>query len=363
MPILSIGYQVRCPWLRFAQRTATIYHWGAGARPRYTQTMKVLDIALTTLTRAVRLGVGRLLVGTFFSLAGLLVPSAPVHAGACCMSATAVGSGRLLNWEDAAIGLNTSVAFTLGEWTQDGTWRSFDDYDEVEVRGTLWGMARLGRRTSVSVAIPAVLNFRSVGDQSAWGGFLGDVSAGFRWDPRLVAEDSSLVPAVAVVASVTVPTGRATGGTASGKLGENATGRGAWVISAGVILETVVMPWFARLELHTSVPMPSASGPGGGSLRFGPGLSGGLSGGHALTTELTLALAWRWLWESSHVIDGTTVEGSERFDTGLTLALSWRFDTHWTMTTSVDTGIFADGAGDNGFGRVTATVGFRYGAF
>ena len=44
----------------------------------------------------------------------------PARAGACCMSATAAGNGRLLNWEDFALGLSSSMAYGMGRWTSDG---------------------------------------------------------------------------------------------------------------------------------------------------------------------------------------------------------------------------------------------------
>lgn len=293
--------------------------------------------------------------------AGVLGAPPQVHAAACCISATAVGTGRLLNWEDGAVGLLKSASYALGHWDTDGEWKPFEGYGELELKATLWGMARLSRRALVSLSVPATLNHRWTDSMSTWGGFLADVSVGFRYDPLLVGEYEEL-PAVAIVFGVSAPTGRVPGPD-TGKLGEGATGRGAWLLSAGVVLEKTVVPWFVRLETIVNVPLPGAPGPRGADLWFGPGVSGTLSGGYAFDPQTTIALLYRFNWESDQRVDGRVVGDSERLDMGVGLSFSWRFHDHWTVTGSIDTGLFADSAGNNVFGRTTITSGLRYGMF
>jgi hypothetical protein len=50
-------------------------------------------------------------------------------------------------------------------------------------------------------------------------------------------------------------------------------------------------------------------------------------------------------------------------DVGAILALSWRFDPHGTLLFSVNSGLFINQMGVNGNGRLTYTLGLRYGFF
>ncbi|HRE92199.1 MAG TPA: hypothetical protein PK095_23995, partial [Myxococcota bacterium] len=71
----------------------------------------------------------------------------------------AFGIGRLLIWEDFALGLRTSLSPGLGDWDKDGHWRSWDGagYHETEWRSELWALAGIDRRASIFARVPAVL--------------------------------------------------------------------------------------------------------------------------------------------------------------------------------------------------------------
>jgi len=295
--------------------------------------------------------------------AGLIVAAAP-QAGAapCCMSATAFGTGRLLIWEDLAVGLRTSVAGGLGQWDGDGDWHPYVGYDELEWRSEIWGMGALSRRASVFARLPFVATRRAAGDLDGFGGGLADVSAGLRYELLTIGEYVEL-PAIALTLSVTAPTGRATWGAAT-PLGVDVTGRGAWALGAGVSVEHTELPWFVRFDLGVTVPLPAARPDlGGVDQRFGPELATDVAGGVELTDGVVTSLVARLTWAGEIVLDGRSVADSGRLDVGLGAALSWRFDPHWTLQLAVDTGLFADGLGDNQAGRVTGTVGLRYGVF
>lgn len=300
------------------------------------------------------------LVASVVALAA--VAPTPARAAPCCMSATAFGTGRLLIWEDFAFGLRTSVAGGLGQWDEDGAWHPYDGYGELEWRSEVWGMGALSRRASVFARVPFVATHRTAGDLDGFGGGLADVSAGLRYELLTIGEYLEL-PAIALTLSVTAPTGRATWGAAT-PLGVDVTGRGAWALGAGVSVEHTEMPWFVRLDLGVTVPLPAARPDlGGVDQRFGPELATALAGGVELTDGVVTSLVARLTWASEIVLDGRAVDGSGRLDVGLGAALSWRFEAHWTLQLAVDTGIFADGLGDNQPGRVTGTAGVRYGVF
>ncbi|TNF24863.1 MAG: hypothetical protein EP329_24050 [Deltaproteobacteria bacterium] len=303
----------------------------------------------------------RALPVAFAALASLAALASRAEAAPCCMSATAFGTGRLLIWEDAAVGLRTSLARGLGQWDGDGQWRPYDGYDELEWRSELWGMAALSRRASLFARAPFVATRRHAGALDGFDGGLADVSAGLRYEILSIGEVLEL-PAIAVTVSVTAPTGRPTWDAAT-PLGVDVTGRGAWALGAGLSLEHTAMPWFVRVDVGATVPLPAERPDLGVDQRFGPELVTDVAGGVELTEGLVTSLVARLTWASEIVLDGASVDGSGRLDVGLGAALSWRFAYHWTLQLAVDTGLFVDGLGDNQPGRLTGTLGLRYGVF
>lgn len=283
------------------------------------------------------------------------------HAAPCCMSATAFGMGRLLIWEDFAVGLRTSLSPTLGAWNPEGEWAPYRDFDELEWRSELWGLVGVARRWSVFARVPAVVLERSTSQASDVGGGIGDVSLGGRFEILEIGEYEEL-PAVAMTLAVTAPTGRAVH-EARTPLAVDVTGRGAWVIAAGLSAEYTRLPWFVRLDFGLSVPLPTERADLGVDQRLGPSLDVALSGGVEVAHDVVISLVPRVTWEAETVLDGDGVDGSERVDFGVGLAGSWRFDPHWTVQAAVDTGIFVAGLGDNQIGRVMTTLGLRYGSF
>ena len=286
----------------------------------------------------------------------LFANSSPAKGAACCMSASAVGIGRLLNWERFAMGLRTTASAGLGDWDSEGDWRAYsEDYADTQWRSELWALVGLGQRASIFGRLPWMLNFRHVGNLgNGTGGGLADVQLGARFELLSIGEILYL-PAVAVTFAVTAPTGRPP--SASDVTGASVTSRGGWALGGGVSFEHTSVPYFARFDVGVSVPLPHDG------RRFGASVTLALTGGYELSTGLVISVYARLLREGALWIDGAVIDDSQRSDAGLGLAVSYRFNPHWTLQAAIDSGLFIDGLGDNQQGRVAPTLGIRYGYF
>jgi len=288
--------------------------------------------------------------------------SRTARAAPCCMSATAFGIGRLLIWEDFAVGLRTSIAPGIGAWDADGRWRSWaSDYDETEWRSEVWGLVGIDRRASVFARVPGVVLARWAGDASDVGGGIGDVSAGLRYEIVGIGEYLEL-PAIALTLAVLAPTGRAPEESET-DLAVDVTGRGAWVLSAGLSLEHTQLPWFVRLDVGASVPLPQARDDLGVDQRLGVSVDVALSGGFEVHDGIVLSLVPRLTWTDRTRLDEEPVAGSSRLDVGVAVTGSFRLDPHWTTQLSFDAPMAIDGLGRNQPGRLLTTLGLRYGSF
>jgi hypothetical protein len=88
-----------------------------------------------------------------------------------------------------------------------------------------------------------------------------------------------------------------------------------------------------------------------------------LVGGWEVVSDFVISLSVSLNWQDDVTIAGDKREGSQKIDPGMALALSWRFDPHWTLQASLGSWILADAAAKNSLGRITSTLGLRYGFF
>lgn len=295
----------------------------------------------------------------------VVLASGAARAAACCMSASVVGSGRLVAWEDAAAGLATSWSHGAGRFDTAGRYRPFSVgllEDELRVEG--WAIVRLHERWQVSARVPWVTGVRASPDgASAIGTGLGDVSVAARWEAISLGE-YEWVPGLAVLAQVVGPTGRRPE-QATDALGASATGRGAWAASLGVVAEVTQLPWFVRLDVAGVYTAPFVRADTHQLQAFGPGVQVGLSGGRELFSErLVVALALRFEHELPLWLDGQAAVDSE--STGLTssLSASFKLTSHWMLTGAVSTDALGRlGVAQNRADRVAFNLGVRHGFF
>lgn len=281
------------------------------------------------------------------------------------MSASVVGSGRLVVWEDAAAGLATSWSHGTGRFDTAGRYHTFGAgllEDELRVEG--WAIVRLAERWQVSARVPWVTGVRASPDgTNSTGTGIGDVSAAARWEAIALGE-YEWVPGLAVLAQVVGPTGRRPE-QATDALGASATGRGAWAASVGVVAEVTQLPWFLRLDVAGVYTAPFVRADTRQVQRFGPGVQLGLSGGRELFSErLVVALALRLEHEFPLWLDGRTVTDSE--STGLISAVSasFKLTSHWMLTGAVSTDVLGRiGVAQNRNDVLAFNLGVRRGFF
>lgn len=318
--------------------------------------MSILRHSLSKMSRV-------LSVSILFCIGITLSRPQRVEAGACCASAAAFGVGRLLRWEKFAVGLRSNVLHTLGRWDTKSTWTpNLPTYEDVEWRSELWGMFRIGRPFAAYVRLPWSMNYRKSGEDSHFGGGIGDIQIGGRWDLVPVASGSGW-PGIALSLNVLMPTGRKTDTNLS-PLATEVTGRGAWMLSSALFIEKSLSPLFFQLQIALNVPLPFFREDLKVQQRFGVGLLSQLAIGWEIVPDIFVAsVVIRFSWEDVLEIGGRRIEATHQMDPGVVGALAWRFDPHWTLQVSVNTGIYIDRWGHNVNGRLIYSLGIRYGYF
>jgi len=284
-------------------------------------------------------------------------------AAACCISATSFGVGRLLMWEDFALGLQIAHARSYGQWDSSGTLRrNPPGYSEGISQAIPWAIVRLHERAEVQGWFPILVNDRwSEHDRQIAGG-LGDVGVALRYQALSIGEIEHL-PSFAVTASGMAPTGRRVEQT-SPPLFAGTTGRGAWGASLAVDSEYAHLPWFVRVEAGVTEFAPFERSDIAQRQAYGRLWRAALSGGREIVADkIVTALALLGEWEGALRMNGVTVPNSQAYLYSLAASLSWRVNPHLTLVTSVSNSIWPGGFGKNQDARVGATVGVRYGYF
>jgi hypothetical protein len=139
-------------------------------------------------------------------------------------------------------GLQLRASSLLGSYDRGGRYQpSASGTSEQSFEQQLIASLRVLGRAQLAVVVPFVETRRSVSGRSEVGGGLGDLNVGLRYD-ILDARRSALVPGVALLAGVTLPTGVPVE-SAHNLLATDATGVGALQVNAGVALEQIYGAW------------------------------------------------------------------------------------------------------------------------
>jgi hypothetical protein len=296
-------------------------------------------------------------------VAGAAALPHPARAAACCTSAASFGVGRLLVWEDWAMGLQLSHARSLGQWDSQASLRwNGSDFSDGLSQAQLWGILRLHDRVQLQGWAPWVVNDRVSGPESQVAGGLGDVGTAVRFELVKIGEYQGL-PSFAVTAGMLAPTGRRVEET-SPPLFAGTTGRGAWGGTLAIEAEYAFLPWFARFDAGATGFLPFRRSDTGADQQYGPVFQAAVSTGRELLPDLLVAaIAVTGEWEGAIRMDGVAVPDSSARSVTLAASLSWRVDPRWTLVGSVNNTAWPDGAGMNRDARLGFTLGVRHGHF
>lgn len=269
--------------------------------------------------------------------AACLLHTSHAEAQACCAGGSAVTPARLGLHEDYLVGLQAKVAAVPG---------AFDDVNgryapgapgtsEVDLEQDLVAAIRLFRRGQVALDVPVVETRRAVPGYSEFGGGIGDVNLGARYDFTL-AGGSRIVPGIAALLGVTFPTGRAADA-AHKPLATDATGIGAFQGTLGLALEQTFGPFYVGVNGLLSLRSPhSATTTNGGvttttSETLAPQGSVVVAFAYVFGNEAAIGASIAWTAEGNAVIDGSPTPNSGRRQTLLSVLGAAPFTDSWRM--------------------------------
>lgn len=295
----------------------------------------------------------------------LLVASVPrgANAAACCVSATSFGVGRLLIWEDFAVGLQLGHGRVLGQWDPGGTlhWNP-PEYSEGISHTQLWAIVRLRERLELQGWLPVLVNDRWSGGTSQIAGGVGDAGAAARWQILAIGEIHRL-PSLALTVGGFAPTGRRIEQT-SPPLFAGATGRGSWGGSLALESEYAPSPWFVQLAAGATAFLSFEREDTGRRQQYGPLVRVSLSTGREIVPgSVVVAAAALGEWQARLRLAGVAVPDSQSHLYSFALSVAWRFDPHWTLVGVLSNSVWPRGFGANQDARIDFTVGARYGYF
>lgn len=303
----------------------------------------------------------RLLPGAVF-LCAACWETAAVGAP-CCVSATSFGIGRLLIWEDFAVGLQTGHSRVMGEWDRDAALRKNPrGYREGVSQVQPWAIVRLKERFELQGWLPFIVNDRWFTGTRQVAGGVGDAGLAGRYQLVDIGEFESM-PSLALTLGVLAPTGRRVEETRP-PLFAGATGRGAWGGFVAVETEYARIPWFVNLRAAGTLFAPFTRPDTGKTQRYGALMASTLAAGREIGSErVVTAVAVSAEWQDSIAIQGSEVPASQAHLYTLAASVSWRADPHLTLILGLSNSVWFDGFGKNRDARIGGTLGVRYGHF
>jgi hypothetical protein len=262
-------------------------------------------------------------VSVVAAIAAIAIPTR-AQAQACCAGGSAITPARLEPHEFALVGAELRAGGVLGSYATGGQFAGNPPgATEFDFEQDLFGALRFLRRGQVAILVPIVETQRQTSrDGGHLGGGVGDINASARYD-FVVAGESRYVPGIALLAGVTLPTGRPPE-SATAPLAVDATGIGAWQVNAALALEQIYGSWLVNATAIVAKRTP----------RFGETLGTQVTllaaGGYTFENDAALALSASYAFEgdATNADGGVAADSSKRLTT-VSLSLLWPFG-DWT---------------------------------
>jgi hypothetical protein len=274
------------------------------------------------------------------ALAGLMLAASTAprdaFAQSCCAGTAAVTPGRLALHEDALVGVQLRAAALLGSWAADGRYvGNPSGTSEQDFEQDLVATLRVLQRGQVTVFAPFVETRRtgatSRGPITDAGGGLGDVNLAARWDFTLAGE-SDAWPGVALLAGVTLPTGRAPDASTH-VLAADATGIGAFQGNLGLALEQTFGSWLVDVTALVAQRTPRTAN--GVRTTLGTQLTFLGAVGYTFESESAVAFVASYTREADATIKGDEADGTGNAFTQLALTGMVPLDDRWRVQGSL----------------------------
>jgi hypothetical protein len=277
---------------------------------------------------------------------------------ACCAGAGAVTPGRLALHESALAGIQLKAGDVLSSFDASGhAVASPAGASEIDLEQDVFGALRVLNRGQIALLVPMVETRRASGGLSEFGGGIGDINASARYDFTL-AGASRVVPGIAALAGLTIPTGTPPDAPNLGPLATGATGIGAFQGTAGLAVEQAFGPWLVNATAIVAQRTARTVGapPNQVHERLGAQWTFLAAVVYTLPSEIALAASASYLVEGDATISGVLSYGTSHrlptftFSGVVPLSDTWRvqgalFDnppiTHFGLNQSAAVGLMA----------------------
>jgi hypothetical protein len=239
-----------------------------------------------------------------------------------------VTPGRLGVLEEALVGAEIRAASVVGSY-QLGSFRpsppGTPEYDSEE---DLFGALRVLGRGQLALLVPFDETYRRTPrDGAHFGGGVGDINFSGRYD-FVLARESRYIPGVALLAGITLPTGKSDSGSAlpsfgplfgsaTAPLAVDATGIGAFQANVALALEQTFGPWLA----NATAIVAKRTAAGGETL--GTQFTFLAAGAYTFENDAALALSASYAFEGDGTIGGVDAPGSSKSVTVVTASGLW----------------------------------------
>jgi len=275
----------------------------------------------------------------------MLFDAHEARAQACCAGAAAVSPGRLMLHETALIGARLRAATSLGSYDARASFHGNPSgSNEFDFEQAVFGSLRFLRRGQAGAVLPLLESWRrSESTGAEFGSGLGDLALSARYD-FVWAGQNSVVPGLALLVGLSLPTGRAPEA-ARKPLASDATGVGAPRASLGVALEQT----FDQVLLGASALVAKRADREVGSVSSARAIEWWLSlaFGYSFENDVGAACTVSYAFEANSSVDGDEVPRTSKRSLEVGAALSVPLGEHFRTQAAAFVTPPLSGAGQN----------------